>query len=139
MSRSGSSRAAQRGAQSAKRRVSAEGVYNRGASHIPIEHVPILGTTWYTRGASYWARRALMATVMFIAWVGSVFITAAVVVTMVRSAASTAAKTIGLLIVAATLAYSATWATRWFRRASEQRKRGEPASSARGSLRRDNK
>lgn len=40
-------------------------------SGVTIPHLPVLGTTWYERGASYWLRRAglsLMFAVVLVAW-----------------------------------------------------------------------
>lgn len=35
-------------------------------TRLPIEELPFLGTTWYTRGPAYWVRRVLASVLMFL-------------------------------------------------------------------------
>lgn len=139
MSRKGKARMPRNSPAATGRRVSSESVYNRGATRVPIEKLPILGTTWHTRGVSYWARRALLALVLLVAWIASATITVTLTSVIVMSRASAAAKAAALVVIAATLIYSSAWAGRWFWRAAQARKRGEPAQPASGSVAHDSK
>ncbi|MGH3773594.1 MAG: hypothetical protein ACRDRW_19750 [Pseudonocardiaceae bacterium] len=84
----------------------------------PVESVHLLGTTWYTRGASYWARRAALSLLYLVLAVGCGAMTTLIVGLAWKDPASPVAfKVTFTVIVAACVAGSGVMTARAYSRA----------------------
>lgn len=94
----------------------------------PVETLPILGTTWYTRGASYWARRVLIFLAIIIVTAGQGCILYGLIHAITKdSSKSTTFKVIALAVVASCIIVSFAYWTRWFARIERRKRQGEIA------------
>jgi hypothetical protein len=101
-----------------------EGVYNKSTKPRPIEKLPFLGTTWYTRGAAYWFRRVLASVLMLIGLTAATAITAGLVGAIVQSNSSIAIKFVALVVIASAIIASTLRAFKAFFRVERNRKIG---------------
>lgn len=98
-----------------------EGMYNRPVSP-PIEKVPFLGTTWYTRGVAYWFRRSIASILMLIGLLAGTVITVSLIGVIVESRAAVGLKIGALVVIALAIAYSLVQAFAAFFRVERLRK-----------------
>lgn len=104
-----------------------EGKYG-GAPKPPVEHLPILGTTWRDRGFSYWARRALIFLIVLVAVACQVlFAWAIFYVISSDTSKSFTFRAIALSIVGLCVLGGFVYWARWFVQIEQRKRRGEIA------------
>lgn len=104
-----------------------EGRYG-GSSSPPIESLPILGTTWYRRGYSYWARRVgIFFLMLFLVACQILFVWVIFHVISSDTKKSFAFRTVALAIVSIVVLGGFIYWVRWFARVEKRKRRGEIA------------
>lgn len=94
----------------------------------PVERLPVLGTTWYTRGASYWLRRVAIFFVVLFAAACQVFFVGIIFSVIANDSSKTPTfRVVALTIVGICVIASLVYWTRWFIRVEGRKRRGELA------------
>ncbi|MBK0868301.1 hypothetical protein INP57_15920 [Saccharopolyspora sp. HNM0986] len=93
--------------------------------HVPIEKIPFLGATWYTRGPDYWFRRVLASILMFIGLMVTTAITGGLIGAIVTSSVALPVKVVALLVIASAIGYSLVRAFAAFIRVEKDRSAGK--------------